>query len=76
MDIEMLIKIGWTALLGWNLKETVGLGKKVASLETKLANGIFQSLNDLKQKVESHIADDEQSQREWYVAVKKKRGAK
>ena len=60
MDFDILVKLGWTALLSWNLRETVTLGKKMARIEAKLENGLSQELAEIKREIERHIDGEEQ----------------
>lgn len=59
IDYDTLVKIGWTALLGWNLKETVANGKKVAVLEAKIENGLTRGMATLQEKISDHIDGEE-----------------
>lgn len=60
MDYDLLIKLGWTSLIGWNLRETISLGKRLVRLEAKLDNGLTSKLDELKAEVERHIDGEEQ----------------
>jgi hypothetical protein len=60
MDFDLLVKIGWTALLGWNLKETVSNGKDIIRLRTKIENGLTTGLAELKDQIKAHIDGEEQ----------------
>jgi hypothetical protein len=59
IDFDILVKLGWTALLGWNLKETVSNGKDIVALKVKIENGLTSGLADLKEQIESHIDGEE-----------------
>jgi hypothetical protein len=71
IDYDTLVKIGWTALLGWNLKETVALGKSVVRLQEKLENGVTHDLKDLKRLVLG--SSYQQTNDSVAVAAKKKK---
>jgi hypothetical protein len=60
MDLDLFVKLGWTALLGWNLRETVALGKRIVRIEAKLENGLFQELAEIRRVIERHIDGEEQ----------------
>lgn len=60
IDFDILVKLGWTALLGWNLKETVANGKKIVRLETIVENGLSHSVEELTRKIGNHIDGEEQ----------------
>ena len=59
IDYDLLVKIGWTALLGWNLKETVANGKELVRLKEKVENGLSHGLGELEKTISSHIDGEE-----------------
>lgn len=59
IDYDLLVKLGWTALLGWNLRETVANGKKIVKLETLVENGLTTTVGELKREIENHIDGEE-----------------
>jgi hypothetical protein len=62
IDYDLLVKIGWTALLGWNLRETVANGKELVRLKEKVENGLTSGLKRLGEtieEIEGHIAGEE-----------------
>jgi hypothetical protein len=52
MDWDMLVRIGWTGLLAWNLKETVRNGKDIAGIKAKLENGLGDAIDEIKKEIE------------------------
>lgn len=60
IDLDILVKVGWTALLGWNLRETVSIGKRVVRLETRLENGLTEKLDSLSKRIELHVNGEEE----------------
>jgi hypothetical protein len=50
---------GWTALLAWNLKETVSNGKDIVALKVKIENGLTTGLTELKDQIAAHIDGEE-----------------
>jgi hypothetical protein len=59
IDYDLLVKIGWTALLGWNLKETVSNGKDIVRLKVKVENGLTHGLQRLERTITMHIHGEE-----------------
>jgi len=59
MDFDLFVKLGWTALISWNLRETVEIVKKIARIEAKLENGLSQDLAELRRDIEAHIDGEE-----------------
>lgn len=59
IDFDLLVRLGWTALLGWNLRETVANGKKIVRLETIVENGLTSKVDELKHDIEAHIDGEE-----------------
>jgi hypothetical protein len=59
IDFDILVKLGWTALLGWNLRETVANGKKIVKLETLVENGISHTVDTLAKTIDDHIEGEE-----------------
>ena len=60
IDLDTLVKLGWTALLGWNLRETVQNGKELAGLKAKVENGLTSGLEEMKLSLEKHMDGEEE----------------
>lgn len=60
VGLDILVKLGWTALLGWNLRETVANGKKIVKLETLVDNGLTRTVNRLTEQIKEHVDGEEQ----------------
>ncbi len=58
-DYDMFVKLGWTGLLAWNLKETVSVGKRLIRLETRVDNGISEKLSRLESNLDIHMREEE-----------------
>jgi len=59
IDLDVFVKIGWTALLAWNLKETVANGKDIVALKGKIENGLTNGLTTLQKQIKEHIDGEE-----------------
>ena len=59
IDLEALVKIGWTGLIAWNLRETVSNGKELVRLKTLMENGLSTTVDELKNSIEMHIDGEE-----------------
>jgi len=59
IDLELAKAIGWTALLAWNLRETVANGKDIVALKSKIENGLTSGLTTLQQQIKGHIDGEE-----------------
>jgi len=60
IDFEMLVKVGWTGLIAWNLRETVSNGKELVRLKTLMENGLTTKVDELKRDIGAHIAHEEE----------------
>jgi len=59
IDLDALVKVGWTGLIAWNLRETVSNGKELVRLKTLMENGLSATVDELKTSIETHIAGEE-----------------
>ena len=48
--------LGW---MGWVSSQLVGIGRRLVKVETKLENGLSETLKEVKRELEDHIDGEE-----------------